>query len=211
MKNNNYRILILASFAAMALSAADLSMGASNPASVAPGGTATVSISYRAAGAQLVALSFDLLYDKTKFTITAESGPAATAARKGVQTSDLAGGTRVLVLSSNILDLNTMGDGVIANLNIRVAAGAAAGTSTLQIANSTGSDANGRSATVTATNGSITVTGGGGGNTGTNLVLGSGSPVSLAPGGTATVAVNFRQAASALVGVFSEHETKPYA
>src|SRR5216684_860474 len=89
----NYRIFMLSilatTLATTALSAADLSVGASSPAPVSPGGTAAVPINYSAKGAQLVALSFDLLFDKANLTVTADAGPAATAAKKGVQTSEL--------------------------------------------------------------------------------------------------------------------------
>ena len=94
----NYRISMLSILAATVLSAADISVGTSSPASVAPGGTVTVPISYSAKGAQLVGLQFDLLYDKANLTITADTGPAATAAKKGVNPSDLPGGLRLLVL-----------------------------------------------------------------------------------------------------------------
>src|SRR5690348_6650804 len=104
----NFRISILSILATAVLSAADITVGASSPASVSPGGTATVPISYSAKGAQLVALSFDLLFDKTNLTITADAGAAATAAKKGVTTSDLPGGIRVLVLGTNILDLTPL-------------------------------------------------------------------------------------------------------
>ncbi len=196
----NCRLFGLAIFAASVLSAADLTVGASSPASVAPGATATAPVSYAARGAQLVALSFDLLYDKTKLTITADTGAASTAARKGVTTSDLAGGIRVLILGTNILDLTPVGDGVVANLTIRVAS-TASGSIPIQLANSTGSDSTGRSATLTPTGGSITVTGGGGGGTGPALAVGSGSPVSVAAGGTGTVAINFSARGAQLVAL----------
>jgi len=205
----NLKTLALAILATTALCAADLSVGASTPASGAPGATLSVPINYRATGSQLVALSFDLLYDKAKFTVTADTGAAATAARKAVTTSDLPGGIRVLILGTNILDLTAIADGVVATLSVRIATGASAGASPLQLANTTGSDNTGRSATLTPTSGSITVTGSGGGGSGggggtgggTRLTIGSGSAITLTPGGSVTVPISFAAGGAQLVAL----------
>ena len=145
-------------FGAITLCAADISAGSA--ASAAPGQTLTIPVTFRAQGAQIVALQFNLLWDKANLEISAQAGAASTAAKKSANQSDNAAGTIILILGSNPLDLTPLGDGVVVDLTVKVGASTPPGKYSLTIQAANGSDATGKSIPLDATSGSVTLAGG---------------------------------------------------
>jgi hypothetical protein len=128
-------IVSVSSIAPTPSEAAELSI-ATMP--IAAGLSSTITVEYRAKGAAVAALQFDLEFDTSIFSITSTAGTAASDAQKSLSTATLANGrTRFVLVGFN---RNVLSDGVLVDLTIRVDSQARPGRYTLQISNIVGAD-----------------------------------------------------------------------
>jgi len=143
-------VLAAASVLVSSLDAAELSV----PTQVAHGGSVVnVSVGYGAKGATVAALEFDLEYDPSALTITAEIGSAATSAGKFLAMNVLSSGQiRFLIFGFN---QNVIGDGSVVVLTIQVSANSSVGPHRLDILNALGADPSGQGVPVETRSGQV--------------------------------------------------------
>jgi hypothetical protein len=103
-----------------------------------PGASVTVPISFTAGATGVSTLQFDLIFSSLLTYSGTTSGPAATAAEKSVSSNAITGGARILVFG---LNQNSIGSGVIANLQLNISGSAPAGTIPITITGIVASDA----------------------------------------------------------------------
>jgi hypothetical protein len=113
-----------------------------------------ISVTLQNQGAQISALQFDVVFDKTSMGITATTGTAASDASKSVAQNQLPTGLRVIVAG---LGQDLIGDGTVANLKIIIGAAAASANYPLTLTNVQASDANGVLVPITGTSGNLAV------------------------------------------------------
>jgi hypothetical protein len=132
------------------LGAAELSI----PTQVAHGGSVvSVSVGYRAQGADVADLEFDLEYDPSALTITAEVGSAAASAGKFLAMNVLSSGhIRFLIVG---LNRDVIGDGSVVVLTIQVSANSLVGPHQLDIFKALGADPSGQTIAVETQSGRI--------------------------------------------------------
>ena len=147
----------VAVFAAMALplAAATLSAGSG---STSPGGSLEIALTFKAEGAQITGVNFNLEYDNSALYITAREGAAATAASKGLSCNEQPAGKVTCVVSA--LNRNVIADGVLVLLSVQVKSNAS-GSYTLKLTNVAGTDASAKTVPVTGVDGSVTAGSGG--------------------------------------------------
>ena len=129
-------LLFVAVFAAMALplAAATLSAGSG---STSPGGSLEIVVTFKAEGAQVTGVNFNLEYDSSALYISAREGAAASAASKGVNCNELSPGKISYVVAA--LNQNVIGDGALVMLSVQVKNNAS-GSYTLKLSNVAGTD-----------------------------------------------------------------------
>jgi len=99
------------------------------------GETVESSVQYRAQGAEVAALNFDLAFDDSVLTITPTVGSAAADAGKGLEYTVLpSGNLRVLIFGVNE---NVIGDGSLIDLTIEVSADSSPGPHVIEFVDAT--------------------------------------------------------------------------
>jgi uncharacterized protein (TIGR03437 family) len=142
----------VALFVAMALplAAATLSAGSG---STSPGGSLEIALTFKAEGAQVTGVNFNLEYDNSALYITAREGAAAQAASKGLTCNEQPAGKIACAVFA--LNQNVIADGVLVQLSVQVKNNAS-GSYTLRLTNVAGTDASAKTVAVTGVNGSVT-------------------------------------------------------
>src|SRR5262249_9921911 len=127
------------------------------PTVVAPAGASVdTSVAYRANGAAIAALQFDLAFDPSVLTITARPGGGATQAGKTLGQAGLAArNIRCIIFG---LNQNVMADGSVVDLTIQVSKSALAGPSRLDLLNALGASPAGEAVPITVHVGEVIVT-----------------------------------------------------
>jgi hypothetical protein len=138
-------------------------------ASAQPGQTATVTVNFNPAGNQVAAASFALVIDPSQLAFDATDAnsdglpdavqltvPAGMS--KSVQWNAAQSRLEVAVFGAS-LPLPTLGEGVLATVNLQVAATAAPGTTELGVALASLGDTEGQDVTVAPTGGTLTISG----------------------------------------------------
>jgi len=107
------------------------------PAVVAPAGASVdTGVEYRANGATVAALQFDLAFDPSVLTITARAGSAATDAGKTLAQAVLPNGNILFIIFG--LNQNVIADGSVVDLTIQVSKSASAGPYRVDFLNALG-------------------------------------------------------------------------
>src|SRR5574341_371517 len=126
-------ILLAAAVVPSRLLAAELSI---HTVVASAGDTVDTSVEYRAQGAAVAALQFDLAFDPSVLGITATIGSAAAAAGKSLATAVLPNGNiRFLIFG---LNQNVITDGSVVDLTIQVSTNSSVGPYPLDLLNALG-------------------------------------------------------------------------
>ena len=113
-----------------------------HPLVASPGNSVLMSVDYKAQGAQVASLQFDLFYDSSILSITtATAGSDAINARKTLSEKLLSPGDLRFIISG--LNQNVMGGGRVAHLTVQVRNSAPAGPYRLFLCKVVASDPNG--------------------------------------------------------------------
>ncbi len=120
------------------------------------GGTVDTSVEYRAQGAEVAALQFDLAFDPSVLTITARAGSAATAAGKILAQVVLPNGNIRCIIFG--LNQNVIADGSVVDLTIQVSESASEGPYSLDLLNALGASPFGEAVPITVYSGQVIVT-----------------------------------------------------
>jgi hypothetical protein len=120
------------------------------------GTTAVLPITLTPGTASISMLQFDLMFASSFAYSASSTGAAAAAAGKNAAASPISGGVRVLVFG---LNMNTIGAGAIANVQLTISAGAPIGSSPMTISGIIASDPAAIAVAVSGSSGSITTPG----------------------------------------------------
>jgi len=121
----------------------------------APGANLLLPVNFVSQSASVTGIQFDLQYDSSALSLTANVGDAARTSGKTLYSRDQAPGlTRFLIVG---LNQNLLVDGILINLSANVSSNAPAGTYPLKLRNVVATDGSGRAVTVKSVDGSITV------------------------------------------------------
>ena len=118
-----------------------------DPLVASPGNSVRMSVDYKAQGAQVSGLQFDLLYDPSVLSITtATAGSGAIDASKTLGDNLISPGDLRFIISG--VNKNVLGDGSVADLTVQVSNSAPAGPYSLFLRNIVASDPNGLPVTI---------------------------------------------------------------
>ena len=138
----------------LAASAAQVSV---DSATIAPGASGIVAVSFAAQGNQVAGIQFDIDYDSNEVSLLALAGTALRAAGKNSYYSDPTANLHRVLLSG--LNQNQIGDGTVLTLIVNVNAGADPGPSAITISNATAVDPSGNPILLSGGSGVVTIAG----------------------------------------------------
>ncbi len=118
------------------------------------GESVTVSVEFTPGPADVSSLQFDLIFPQSLSYVSSTSGAALEAADKSLSSNAITGGVRFVIFG---LNLNTIGSGVICDVQLNIAPEAAAGSIPVALENITASDTNASPVDISSTSGTITV------------------------------------------------------
>ncbi len=147
---------ILLTFAMFGFVAAGAQVSVAS-ATIAPGASGIVAVSFAAQGNQVAGIQFDIDYDSTTVSLMALAGPAMRSAEKNSYYSDPSPNLHRVVFAG--LNQSQIGDGTVLTLVVNVNANADLGSFTFTINNATAVDPSGNPVVLTGSPGVVTIAG----------------------------------------------------
>jgi hypothetical protein len=150
--SKNMRVVVILLLATAVSTAAELAV---ERVAAQPGKKITAQVKFRADGAAVTALQFDVEYNPSAMTISGAAGPAAESASKRIAITDIAPNRKRVLLWG--LNHNNLEDGAVVALTVEVKADAAAGDYPLRLQSAGASNSAGASVAVRTADGNVAV------------------------------------------------------